>query len=219
MLFQERPGLLHGFRTGQRDALEQVYLRYVNELLLLAKHGFTLRGPPPVRISGIGDPTERMDLVQEVFARAFAPKARQSYDGERPYRAYLFSVARNLWVDRARKAGRERPLDTASDEEGVPLDDLIDRNAPPPPAGLEERLDARREREATAAYLRSLDEQARRYVQLRFEDELSQLAAARELGLSRREARTLEERVHAGLKRHLARTKSGQTPSLVGTEG
>ncbi len=58
-----------------------------------------------------GGSSELEDLIQEVFVRAFSEKGRLAYDGLRDYEPYICTIARNLLIDRARKQGREVPLD------------------------------------------------------------------------------------------------------------
>lgn len=129
------------------------------------------------------------ELIQEVFVRAFSESARLAYDGLRPYRPYLLRIAKNLVVDRARKSGREVELDDT--------DLAIDAPAP------EESLHAARLREATAEFTAGLTPEEKRFVQLRYEEGLSQIDAASEMKATRRRMRTLEKRVEEGLVQFL----------------
>src|SRR3954451_9913054 len=106
--------LLDAFRRGDRAALTTVYFHYVDDIAAIVRNGFSIP-TSGVRVRGASDePTER-DLIQEVFARAFAPRARDAYDGIRPYGAYLRRIAKNLRIDRPRPAGRDVPL---ADDDG-----------------------------------------------------------------------------------------------------
>jgi RNA polymerase sigma factor (sigma-70 family) len=74
------------------------------------------------------------DLVQEVFLRIL--KFRHTFRGEGAFTTWMYSIARNVRIDYARKWGRERPMtdedherahedlpsgDTAADGENVAL--------------------------------------------------------------------------------------------------
>jgi RNA polymerase sigma-70 factor (ECF subfamily) len=115
--------LLDAFRRGERPALTRVFDLYVEDI------GRTLRAGVVVEVEGqrhrVGAhlPEGEIEvLIQETFTRAFQPRARESYDGLRPYGAWLATIARNLLVDRARqerKHAREVPVEdvgTLSDE-------------------------------------------------------------------------------------------------------
>ena len=66
----------------------------------------------------VSDAEEAADVAQEVFIRAFQAFSR--FDGRSSLRTWLFRIAYNLCVDRARKADRtpaESRLDASSEEE------------------------------------------------------------------------------------------------------
>lgn len=186
--------LLAGFRDGKRDVLARVYHALVDDVFKLVALGFTSKS---AAIRGERDPDEQRVVVQEVFAKAFAERARLGYDGVRPYRPYLLTIARNVMIDRARERSGE--LGRASD---VDVDAIIATDAPIP-GEVEETADQQRLRARTATYLETLEPELRRFVTLRFEREMSHLDVAAELGITRRRVRTLEARVIKGLRRFL----------------
>ena len=94
-------GLLRAFRKGDPDALEAVYRQHVGEVESWLRRALLRVG----RLT----PADLGDLVQDVFLRAFSDAARASYDGLREYPPFLMTIARNLFVDWARRAGREIP--------------------------------------------------------------------------------------------------------------
>jgi RNA polymerase sigma factor (sigma-70 family) len=188
--------LLAGFREGKRDVLERVYYSLVDDVFKLVALGFASANGA---VRGERDPDEQRVVIQEVFARAFAERARLGYDGVRPYRPYLLTIARNVMIDRAR--ARSGELGRASD---VDVDAIIASDAPIPGA-IEESADQQRLRARAAAYIEALDPELRRFVALRFERELSHLDVAAELGITRRRVRTLEARVIKGLRRFLTK--------------
>jgi RNA polymerase sigma factor (sigma-70 family) len=196
-VFENKRDLLDRFRRGDRDALAAVYQAYVDDVARLARLGFTTTtAEGPVRIAGAGDVDTQHELVQETFVKAFAPTARQGYDGLRPYRPYLMRIAQHVIIDRFRRARREA-LDPI-EEADVALQDGTDATGDPG-----ESLHWRQLSASAADFVATLDEEARRFVALRFEDDLSQDAVAERMGASRRRVRTLEEKVCRGLEKFL----------------
>lgn len=131
--------------------------------------------------------------VQETFIRAFQPRARDAYDGFRPFRPYLLRIARNLLVDRARKAGRL--------QFGEAIDvDAIDEDAP----DLDETILSKQLRDAARQFIDSLDPPTRAFVVARFEEGRAQEDVAAALGITRRRVRTLEGRLRKQLAAQLS---------------
>jgi RNA polymerase sigma-70 factor (ECF subfamily) len=191
-VFAADRSLLDAFRRGDRAALATVYHHYVDDIAAMARNGFAIPATG-ARVRGATDEQTERDLVQEVFSRAFAPRARDSYDGVRPYAPYLRRIARNLMIDRARAMNHTVPLDT--DDAELVIEPEIGETDP---AWNEQRREA-------VAYIASLAPDLQRLVKLRFEDEVSQDQAAEALGVSRRRVRTLEARIQRGLRKALRR--------------
>jgi RNA polymerase sigma factor (sigma-70 family) len=203
-VFASDRALLDAFRRGDREALATVYFHYVDDIASIARHGFSIP-TTGARVRGLSDEQAQRDVVQEVFTRAFAPRARDAYDGVRPYGPYLRRIARNFMIDRARAAGQT-----------VAHDDDVEIAVEPEPPEDADWIALRRE---TAAYVAGLPGELRRLVELRFERELSQEDAARELGVSRRRVRTLEARIQRGLRKALRRMqKDRPVPAVIRTE-
>lgn len=55
-----------------------------------------------------GDPAEAEELTQETFYRACVSALR--FRGESNIRTWLFGIARHVFLERLRSAGRERPV-------------------------------------------------------------------------------------------------------------
>jgi len=189
--------LLDAFRRGERDALERVYHACVDRVFDLVRHGFLLEGG--TRVSGIAEPGSQRDVIHDVFVKAFAERTRLAYDGLRPFLPYLLRIARNVLVDRWRRHGVE-----------VPFADPLGAGAgldPEPPSAADaeavEDLHWRALREATQAFLAGMADEERRFVQLRFDEDLPQRDVAERMGVTRRRVRTLEGRVLAGLRTFL----------------
>ncbi|MFW2388199.1 MAG: RNA polymerase sigma factor [Polyangiales bacterium] len=201
-LLQDSRALLDDFRAGTSDALTTVFNAYVDDIARVVRFGFALDDRSYVY--GIADSEEQKDMVQEVFVRAFADKARAAYDGLRPYRPYVLRIAKNLMIDRARKIGR-RPKKVEPSVE-ISIDALIDRDAPLPE--LEEDIDWKNQRAIARSYIGSLSSELSELVRLRFVECLAQADVARAMGITRRRVRTLEKRALTGLVRLLKREEA-----------
>lgn len=192
-VFEHNRPLLDAFRRGERAALATVYAQSVKAVANLVRLGFTITSSR-VTAPGVRDEARARDLVQEVFVRAFSERARLAYDGVSPFRPWLMRIAKNLMIDEARRAGRvELPGEVSADDAHEVL-----------PVSAEDELLQQRLREATRSYCATLDAEARRFVQLRFEEERSQAEVAEAMHVTRRRVRTLEDMVRDGLRKHLA---------------
>jgi RNA polymerase sigma-70 factor (ECF subfamily) len=178
-------GLLRAFRKGDPDALETVYRQHVGEVESWLRRALLRVG----RLT----PADLGDLVQDVFLRAFSDPARASYDGLREYPPFLMTIARNLFVDWARRAGREIPGSDFLDD-ALEKDRTDEADAPP----FEPAVVA-----VVSAYLASLPEELRRVHHQRFVLATPQRQAAEALGISRQSLRTLEKKLMAGLRERL----------------
>lgn len=200
-IFLDNRDLLERFRRGERAALAAVYERYVDEVATLARRGFTIESSGHAYVRGATGDGER-ELVQETFVRAFGEKARLAYDGVSPYRPYLLRVTKNLMIDRYRAAQKEaKHVELPASGVGD-LDALLAANAELT-ADEPVDLDWKAQLAATAEYLATLDEESRRIVALRFEDELSQDEVAARVGCTRRRVRSVEARAQAELRVYL----------------
>ncbi len=209
LLLQDRR-LLDAFRRGERQALERVYRHYFDDVYRLASHGFFTKNG--LRVPAIVNESDRLDLVQDIFIKAFGERARMSYDGLGPYRPFLMQLARNLRIDGLRRSGRELSESQFQTAEGdaLNLDALIESNRELPSLAPEDQLAWKQLRAETLNYLNSVDPECRQLVECRFVEELSQAETAKRLGTTRRRVRTLEAGVVQGLRRHLDRLRPGQ---------
>jgi RNA polymerase sigma factor (sigma-70 family) len=189
--FNGRRDRLDAFRAGDRQVLAELFHFYVDDLSALLRHGFRL-DQRQVVISGV-EPERERDLVQEVFLRAFAERARLAFNALLPYRPYLFQIARNLLVDEARRRGKT--IAEVSPEEL--------EQAPSLEPSADDVLEWSVLRAATAEYCQSLTAELQGFVRLRFEEGLSQRDLADRLQVSRRHVRTCEETVQKGLRAFL----------------
>lgn len=188
---------LAAFRDGKRDALERVYREHVAGVISFLRSGFMYTtNDKPTRFSGVRDSFELESLVQEVFTRAFQERARLAYDGLRPYAGFLNGIARNLVLDRLRKDARHGEVLTAPEA----------FDATPHSEPERETEDERRGRDLVLRFLETeCDERDRAFYAARFERELSQVDAAREMGRTRIQVRRWETKFRERLIRFLKR--------------
>jgi RNA polymerase sigma factor (sigma-70 family) len=182
--------LLLRFRAGEREALAEVYWAYVDSVERVLRARFFAAAPA----SWGGSASDLEDVLQEVFIKAFAPEARTSYDGLRPYAPYLLTIARNVLADWWRRRGREIPTDLELPEadEGAVFGDATAAFADAHRMALVER------------FVRELPRDLRAVHEARFGRGLSQRDAAAALGIGRQKLRTLEQRLTAMLRETLA---------------
>lgn len=184
-LSQDRAWLA-SFRAGERSAMERVFRTYGNLVMHMVRFGTaTVRG-------SFGRDEE--DLVQEVFFRAFEGRARASYDGVRPYPAFLRGVVKNVLMERGRAAQRERSMGILDDQPHAL--DLWEPGAQLP----DELLMAQQAQTLMAQFHTTLSPQERALVKVRFEEGVSQRDAEVQLGLSRQAIRTQEGKLRDKLR-------------------
>jgi RNA polymerase sigma-70 factor, ECF subfamily len=95
------------FRTGDADAVREVYRRYTGRLHTLCR-------------SMLGDPALVDDAVQQTFLQAW--RAASRFDVNRPLSAWLYAIARRVCIDEYRKASRAPAV--ARDDEAI--DGVVD---------------------------------------------------------------------------------------------
>jgi RNA polymerase sigma-70 factor (ECF subfamily) len=173
--------LLARFRRGEPAALETVYRLYVDHIQHVVRQILGARRD------------EVADAVQETFARAFTEGARHAYDGVRDYGPFLTTIARNLLVDRARRAWREQSLEM--------IDEKWRDQAAPDPEPFADYTTMKMVRQ----YVAQLPSQLRAVHEERNVRAVSQEEAARRLGITRQRLRTLERELHKGLIERLVR--------------
>jgi len=184
LLLQDRL-LLDAFRRGETSALSAVYQEYVRPLYAMLSDGFTFSSDNAQRrFAGYRAVPWRIEnAVQETFARAFAPDARHSYDGLRPYRNYLFSIARNLVVDQMRIDARE----VRAEEVELPTAEVDGAQASADEQILDKEVIAQCE-----AFLASIDSEHRDLFEARFHKGLSVEQTAKELHISEHQVKRRE---------------------------
>jgi RNA polymerase sigma-70 factor, ECF subfamily len=100
--------LMAAYQAGNESAFTELFDRYAGSV-----YGFLVRR--------LGDPALAEDVYQEAFLRVH--RARDTYDPQRPFRAWLFGIAHNLLTDTLRQRRRApAPSAMAPDVEGLVSD-------------------------------------------------------------------------------------------------
>ena len=203
-IFQNNRALLDRFRAGDKAALSEVYFFYINEI-----EGLIRSGHKTPNAFFIRDLDKQQDLVQEIFIRAFSKPARTAFDGLRPYKPYLLSIAKNVIIDYLRRLPKEAlgfSLNDGDDEQlinayssGIIRD--IETESRESGVHWERCLSVSKD------YVASLSETQQRFIELRFRQEMPQLLVAKSLKMTRWKVRALEKKIQAGLKKYLIRAK------------
>jgi RNA polymerase sigma-70 factor (ECF subfamily) len=140
-----------------------------------------------------GDPHRAEDLVQETLLVAFRSLAK--LDNPRRFRSWLLTIAQNVAIDAARRDLRKKRAGRRAD--GTELDGLSGPTAPP-----DEQVAQKEQRDQVLAVLRSLPEDYRLPLTLRYISGADYETIQTQLGLSNGSLRGL---LHRGLQ--LLRTK------------
>lgn len=176
--------LVRRAKAGEGDALAALYDRYAERLY---RYG----------LGRLGSPDAAEDLLQEVFVKVIEALPRYEERGA-PFGAWLFRIARNGLVDRARAAVPSASLDAALD-----VRDL----APGPDVLAERGADVAALHDA----LGTLTAEQREVVLLRFYGGLSGAEIAGLMGKREGTIRALQFRAIASLRRQLEDGRTGTT--------
>jgi RNA polymerase sigma-70 factor (ECF subfamily) len=151
------------------------------------------------------------DVIQETFRRAFGARARAAYDGVRPYKNYLFTIARNAVITDLTVRSRQVPVgealmrDAPSDELSPLQSWVLSQRCtfdPDDTPACEERVENLEIYGLVAGFLESLDDEMKKFFRVRFLTQLSQEGTAREMGWNRARVRKLEARLRRAFLAH-----------------
>lgn len=201
-LFFQNRALLAQFREGDRAALTTVYRHYVNDIESLLRKWSSNTGN---FIDLRHDFGRQQDVLQEIFVKAFSQKVREAYDGIRPYRPYLITIAKSVLIDHLRKQSREILLPFDSDDE-----ERIASNIEDTGTSEEEQSTSLHWQQcltASKTFVAGLDASTQQFIELRFRQELPQLLISETMGMTRWKVRAMEKKVQRGLEKFLHRMK------------
>ncbi len=210
--FQNQPEFLSDFRSGKASALDKVYRTYRRPLRNFILRGFSFRSDGrQMYFSGTYSEADLEDVIHETFRRAFGHRARQSFDGIRPYKNYLFTIARNCVITDLSQRQRQVPVgdalmkDSPSDEM-TPLEAWVrsQRAAEESPvASCIDRLENLEIYALLQAFLGSLTVDEQEFFRVRFLGLCSQEKTAQQLGCNRAKVRKMEAKLRKAFLTHV----------------
>ncbi|MDP1825122.1 MAG: sigma-70 family RNA polymerase sigma factor [Archangium sp.] len=174
--------LLQRFRDGETEALGEVYRLHAGPLTRMLRAA-AFRGQS---FASLRSAVELENAIVEVFTRAFEPRARQVYDGQRPYEHFLMGIARNYLLELARN--REHPA-------GIEVSDELDAVLSLEQPDVHEALEDREVNELMRRFRAELGEEEGQLFDLRYVEGLTQNAAADRLGQTRIQLRRREHKL------------------------
>lgn len=165
--------------------MRQVYDAYAPLVRTICTHGF--KGG----FRGFFDPVEREDAQQQIFAAAFEERARLSYDGLKPYSAFLRGIARNVV---RRMLEKRKRFERTPEQTDAPERDLEDEAMESEQLGL-----MRRFRQAIDT------EPDKSVLHLYFVEGWAEERLAAHLGLTRYKTRKVIAGLHKRMIKHMKR--------------
>ncbi len=191
LLMQDRD-LLARFRAGEAKALDRVYREYHPGVVAFLRNGFSFDGASGAcRFHGYRRPSDLESATQEVFLRAFEPRARAAYDGLRPFGTYLLGIARNYVISDFRR--RQLVLGLFTAEDTAPAATSVPAQEPRPALDIE--IEEREVERLVAEFRKTMSEREQTLFRLRFEEELSQNEAAARMRMTRIRIRRIEAKL------------------------
>lgn len=208
--------LIEAYRAGQPEALERVYRAFKQPLRNFVLRGFSFRsGQRDLHFRGVFAEHDLEDIVQETFRRAFGERARQAYDGVRPFKNYLFTIARNAVINDLMHKSRQIPVGEALVRD-APSEDLSPLEAwvlahradfePEDHASSDRQVENLEVYALVAAFKEALGKDEARFFELRFLAHLSQEHTAQQLGWNRARVRKLESKLRRAFLCHVRGT-------------
>jgi RNA polymerase sigma factor (sigma-70 family) len=189
--------LLSAYRAGETAAYEAVYRHYAEPVRRFLTGGFTFisQGRTCRFRGGSVAGLDLEAVMQETFARAFAPATRANYDGERPFKNYLFSIAKNLVLREFQRRDRvlhEEHTEEATDAlalRGIELG-FVPQGKSPERAVADSELS-----KVTQAFIKSLTAEQTAFFASRFARGLTQEATAKAMSCTRARVKLLEKNI------------------------
>ncbi len=179
---------LDAFRRGERAALARVFEEYGDDVARTIRSGTVVRtADGPLRVGGNLLEADVEALVHDTFIKAFAERARNSYDGIRPFGAWLATIARNVLLDFGRAQSGKRHV-------AIEIETLAD-----PGPNQEDVVATHELRSLLGRFLLALDELDRGIFKLRFAQSRSRRDAGEVLGLSEMQVRRRDVRMKRDL--------------------
>jgi RNA polymerase sigma-70 factor (ECF subfamily) len=197
MQLHEDKALLAAYRRGETWVFERLYRQYADAVANFLRGGFSFLSRGRTCHYRGGNAGIDVDAItQETFLRVFSPATRASYDGERPFKNYVFSIAKNLVLRELQRQDRLSSLeamDAAADfvlrrsKEGLGAMVLAAERSP-------EKASADAELTTiTRNFVATLSDEEQSFFDHRFVQGLTQEATAEAMGCTRARIKLLEK--------------------------
>lgn len=210
--FHKNPDFLEAFRAGDTKALAAVYRAFERPLRNFILRGFAFKSEGrQLYFGGMYDSNDLEDILQETFRRAFGVRARQTYDGVRPYKNYLFTIARNAVITDLAARRRQIPVGEAlmrdaPSEDLSPLESWVVAQRAALHEGRDlsshERVENLEIYGLLMGFMECLSDEEQSFFELRFLSQCSQENTARRMGWNRARVRKLEARLRRAFLCH-----------------
>lgn len=188
------PQLLLAYRNGSKNAFLALYNRHATSLRRFLQGGFSFSSQGKLcRFRGVDAGMDTEALVQETFARGFAKKTRENYDGVRPFQTYLFSIAKNLVLRECHH--RDRLISTDEVHETQTTSSLLPSSNVTLGESPERSAANKQLQDITQDFINTLSTEERAFFSARFAKGLTQEATAVRLGTTRARIKLLEKNV------------------------
>lgn len=211
--FRNDRSFVEAFRAGEARALDRVYRAFERPLRNFILRGFVFQSAGrALHFGGRLVEHDLQDMIQETFRRAFGAKARQTYDGVRPFKNYLFTIARNAVITDLTQRQRQIPVGEAIHRdlptEGMStLESWVASQRPmfcnPDAPSSHEQVEHLEVFALVAGFVEALGEEEARFFRIRFLEGLSQETTARQMGWNRARVRKLEGRLRRAFLIHV----------------
>lgn len=180
--------LLKAYREGDSGAFRLLIERYQDDLFRFL-----------YRL--MGDRQAAEDAFQDAFLQVH--QSAESFDVDRRFRPWLFTIAANKGRDMLRRKGRRQTLDLSAPagNDGITYVDLLEIDIPAPDAGL----DARERDQLVQRVLDGLSPALREILLLAYFQRLSYAQVAEELEIP---LGTVKSRLHAAVAAFARRWKA-----------
>jgi RNA polymerase sigma factor (sigma-70 family) len=199
MQLHEDKALLDAYRTGETWAFELLYRQHATAVQRFLAGGFTFLSRGRTCHFHGGRPGVDVDaIVQETFARAFSPSTRTHYDGERPFKNYVLSIAKNLVLRELQRHERHSSLEALEDAADVVLRRarnsggaaLLPDDSDPERTSADAELGL-----IIKAFVSTLSDEEKAFFDHRFVQLKTQEATAESMGCTRARIKSLEKKL------------------------
>jgi len=186
--------LLAAYLGGEAPAMRELIVRYHDDLIRFL-----------TRLTNSRDTAD--DVFQETFIQIH--RSGSSFDPERTFRPWLFTIAANKARDHLRKQSRRRTLDLSAPVGGGDSEttfvDLLEVDVPPPDSGVQSEERSRLVQEALSRMTAPL----REILVLAYFQRLSYSQISDDLGIP---LGTVKSRLHAAVASFAQAWRSVNTP-------